>query len=427
MLRSIACGVGCLETCFVGGGARAALATLVGGTNLDGREFHAPSERDECRRRHLEHPHSRNQTQCSSSAALPKHHCYPQRNNWRGYHSHRPFDHRHIACRFFSDTPTDPPDDEGRGDASDPPAGEGEERDVSDSHGGDDVEGDEEDEGRSVLHQLDEDGNLRGDPLEGEEGDPETQSTSAGDGEEEEDVDPESEEGSEEDKTEAELRAMDGEERYEAMFNQWYRSPTKNRHLLRELISPRVLDDLERWTYDPNDDINEKDFHDYLVDIRASQKAVKSGRIVRYRAMVVVGNLKGLCSYGTSKAATVQAAIENAKKRALKTLIFIPRYREHTIFEQSSAKCTATKVLMWPRSRGFGVRCNDVLYQVCELIGLQDISIKVIGSRSKFNTIRAFFDALEKTRSALEMAEEKGVYLRERCLFAPPASMKNYV
>lgn len=64
------------------------------------------------------------------------------------------------------------------------------------------------------------------------------------------------------------------------------------RHLLREIISPRILDDLERWTVDRASDIDPYDFHDFLVDIRASQKVVKSGRIVRYRAMVVVGDLK---------------------------------------------------------------------------------------------------------------------------------------
>lgn len=82
---------------------------------------------------------------------------------------------------------------------------------------------------------------------------------------------------------------------------------------------------------------------------------------------------------------------------------------------------------MWPRSRGFGLHCNDLLFQVCELVGVQDISIKVIGSRSKFNTVHAFFEALENTKSALEAAEEKGVYLRERCLFRPPTSMKDWV
>lgn len=61
---------------------------------------------------------------------------------------------------------------------------------------------------------------------------------------------------------------------------------------MREILSPRILDDLERWTVDRASDIDPSDFHDFLVDIRASQKVVKSGRIVRYRAMVVVGDLK---------------------------------------------------------------------------------------------------------------------------------------
>lgn len=76
---------------------------------------------------------------------------------------------------------------------------------------------------------------------------------------------------------------------------------------------------------------------------------------------------------------------------------------------------------MWPRSYGFGVRANDVLFEVCSRIGIQDISIKVIGSRNRFNMIKAFFAALESTKSALEIAEEKGIYMREKCLFKAPS------
>lgn len=32
-----------------------------------------------------------------------------------------------------------------------------------------------------------------------------------------------------EERSDAELRALEGEEKYDAMFNQWYKSPTKNR------------------------------------------------------------------------------------------------------------------------------------------------------------------------------------------------------
>jgi len=78
---------------------------------------------------------------------------------------------------------------------------------------------------------------------------------------------------------------------------------------------------------------------------------------------------------------------------------------------------------MWPRSRGFGIVANPILYGCCDLIGIRDISIKVIGSKNRFNMIKGFFAALESTRSALEQAEAKGVYMREVCLFNPPSAL----
>lgn len=79
---------------------------------------------------------------------------------------------------------------------------------------------------------------------------------------------------------------------------------------------------------------------------------------------------------------------------------------------------------MWPRSRGFGIVANPVLYGCCDLIGIRDVSIKVIGSKNRFNMIKGFFAALESIRSALEIAEEKGIYMREVSLFRPPSTLK---
>lgn len=79
---------------------------------------------------------------------------------------------------------------------------------------------------------------------------------------------------------------------------------------------------------------------------------------------------------------------------------------------------------MWPRSRGFGVVANPVLRSCCDVTGIRDISVKVIGSTNRFNMMKAFFAALESIRSALEIAEEKKVYMREVCLFRPPSTLK---
>jgi len=45
---------------------------------------------------------------------------------------------------------------------------------------------------------------------------------------------------------------------------------------------------------DKTDMVRAEDFAEFLVDVRTSQKAVQSGAILRYRAMMVVGNFQVL-------------------------------------------------------------------------------------------------------------------------------------
>ncbi|CAD7703593.1 unnamed protein product [Ostreobium quekettii] len=278
---------------------------------------------------------------------------------------------------------------------------EEEDDDDDDDDGDGEGDGDDDDESVSVLDQYTgRDGYVTSELLRGEGADEHGGGSEGGVGSErEEEVEEDLDTGAQ-------------------MFREFLQAPARQRrHLLRDLLSPKILGDEKPTGLDRADLVDEEHMYNFLVDIRLSQKAVKSGRITRYRSMMVVGDLKGLVGYGYGKSSTVHGAVERARRRALKDLIYIPRYREHTIYAPSEATVTETKVMLWPRPRGFGVVANDMLFQVCELIGLMDVSIKVLGRKNRFNTIKALFEALEKIPTPLEQAEEQGVYMRERaCL-----------
>ena len=55
--------------------------------------------------------------------------------------------------------------------------------------------------------------------------------------------------------------------------------------------------------------------------------------------------VQGIVGFGLGKSSTIQGAINRARQLALKNLITIPLYRQHTIYEAASAKVTATKVV----------------------------------------------------------------------------------
>ena len=92
-------------------------------------------------------------------------------------------------------------------------------------------------------------------------------------------------------------------------------------------------------------------FDKRLVEVRRVTKVVKGGRTLRFSALVVVGNKKGLVGYGLGKAAEVSVAVEKATQAAKKNLVKVPMVNG-TIPHEIVGKYSSTKILMFPSKQG---------------------------------------------------------------------------
>lgn len=180
--------------------------------------------------------------------------------------------------------------------------------------------------------------------------------------------------------------------------------------LLRRQQDPSDVDD----EVDPDRERErERIFDMRTVSVQRTCKKNKGGGLFRFQAFVVVGNGDGVIGYGMGKAAEVLGAIDKAYQEAERNLYFVERYRGHTVYEATEGKCTKTKVRVWPRPSGSGIRCNDTLANICALAGIQDIGAKCHGSRHRLNMVKAFFQALDKQRLPEDIAKERGLVARE--------------
>eukprot|EP00198_Chlamydomonas_reinhardtii_P008280 XP_001697617.1 predicted protein [Chlamydomonas reinhardtii] len=72
------------------------------------------------------------------------------------------------------------------------------------------------------------------------------------------------------------------------------------------------------------------------------------------------------------------------------------------------------RIRMMPRPAGWGLRCPDLLYELCGLVGLRDVSIRVRGQRgSRFFVAQCFQEALQKQTTPHDGVEATGMYIRE--------------
>ncbi len=149
-----------------------------------------------------------------------------------------------------------------------------------------------------------------------------------------------------------------------------------------------------------------------LVDVARTAKVVKGGRIFSFAATVVVGDGKSKIGMGRGKAREVPAAIQKAMESARRNMRHV-QLNGNTIYAEVIGRHGASKVFMKPASEGTGIIAGGAMRAVFEVLGIQNILAKSIGSRNSVNVIRATLDALQRMPSPMYVAEKRGKSLQE--------------
>ncbi len=149
------------------------------------------------------------------------------------------------------------------------------------------------------------------------------------------------------------------------------------------------------------------DLKETVVVTRRVSKTVKGGRIMRFAAVVVVGDQNGHVGYGLGKSAEVPEAIRKAIEDAKKNMITVS-LKNTSIPHEIVGEFGAARVLLKPAPEGTGVIAGGTVRAVLDLAGIRDIRAKSLRSNNKINVVKATFEGLRALRSAEEVAAIRG-------------------
>ena len=154
------------------------------------------------------------------------------------------------------------------------------------------------------------------------------------------------------------------------------------------------------------------DLKETVVVTRRVSKTVKGGRIMRFAAVVVVGDQNGHVGYGLGKSAEVPEAIRKAIEDAKKNMITVS-LKGTSIPHEIVGEDGAARVLLKPAAEGTGVIAGGTVRAVLDMAGIRDIRAKSLRSNNKINVVKATFEGLRALRSAEDVAKIRGKAVEE--------------
>lgn len=153
-----------------------------------------------------------------------------------------------------------------------------------------------------------------------------------------------------------------------------------------------------------------------IISVGRVQRVTDSGRRMRFRIVVAVGNEDGCVSVGEAKGKeagpTIRKAIRNAKLGIKEINRGCGSWEcgcnlPHTVPFKVEGKGGSVRATLLPAPSGTGLVASEIPKKILTLAGIKDVYVKTKGhTRTTINFSYAIMDALSKT-TKLKISDEK--------------------
>ena len=152
---------------------------------------------------------------------------------------------------------------------------------------------------------------------------------------------------------------------------------------------------------------NQDGLREKMITVNRVTKVVKGGRIMSFAALTVVGDGDGAIGMGKGKAREVPLAVQKAMDEAKKGMLKV-NLNNGTLYHSVIGRHGAAKVFIQPASEGTGIIAGGAIRSVCEVLGIQDVVAKSLGSSNPHNVLKACVNGLKSQNSPKILSAIRG-------------------
>ncbi len=135
-----------------------------------------------------------------------------------------------------------------------------------------------------------------------------------------------------------------------------------------------------------------------ILGIDTVTRVTAGGKIRKFRVVLALGDEKGRVGVGVGKGMDIAQARSKAEVDAKKNMIKINLSNE-TIPHEVFIKYRAAKILIKPQKIGRGIIAGGVVRVICSLVGIKNISSKIISrTTNNLTNARATIEAFKKIK-----------------------------
>jgi small subunit ribosomal protein S5 len=144
-----------------------------------------------------------------------------------------------------------------------------------------------------------------------------------------------------------------------------------------------------------------------MVAVNRVTKVVKGGRQMAFAALTVVGDGDGGIGMGKGKSREVPLAVQKAMDEARRKMVKVS-LKNGTLQHSVIGRHGASRVYMQPASDGTGIIAGGPMRAVFEVMGVQNVLAKCLGSTNPYNIVRATIDGLTRMNTPAQIAAKRG-------------------